>query len=142
MVVDPEAMLQIPREAYHPLPEMMIRQMVQWTFRHWNEWADLVLQKQLEDQSAPDGYDRFRASNLCALSILATRLTDRLGAIKAPTLVVWGEKDRLLRVSNAYAIEKAISGSRKIIYPDCGHCPQLERPDEFNRDLGAWLADH
>ncbi|HUR83779.1 MAG TPA: alpha/beta fold hydrolase [Solirubrobacteraceae bacterium] len=68
-------------------------------------------------------------------------LRDRLGEIVCPTLVVWGERDRLVPVRDASEFERLIAGSRRIVYPDTGHVPMLERPDCFNEDLRAFLLD-
>ena len=54
-------------------------------------------------------------------------LKKRLHRIKAPTMIVWGEDDRL--ISSIYAKEFAdrIANSRIEIIKDCGHVPQVER---------------
>jgi pimeloyl-ACP methyl ester carboxylesterase len=44
-----------------------------------------------------------------------------LAAIKAPTLVVHGEADRLIRVGAARATADAIPGARLVTYPGMGH---------------------
>jgi len=76
-----------------------------------------------------------------ALRAIATYpLRHRLAQIACPTLIVWGEKDRLVPVRDASAFEQLIPGSRKIVYPDTGHIPMLERPARFNADLRAFLA--
>jgi pimeloyl-ACP methyl ester carboxylesterase len=68
-------------------------------------------------------------------------LRDRLGEISCPTLIVWGERDHLVPVSDAAAFEALIAGARKIVYPDTGHVPMLERPARFNADLRAFLEE-
>jgi pimeloyl-ACP methyl ester carboxylesterase len=57
---------------------------------------------------------------------------DRLPEISVPTLIVWGRNDRVVPVSGAYAYEKLISGSRRVIFEETGHVPMLERPARFN----------
>ena len=68
-------------------------------------------------------------------------LRDRLGEIVCPTLIVWGERDKLVPVSDAGEFERLIPGSRQVGYPDTGHVPMLERPDCFNEDLRAFLEE-
>ncbi len=58
-----------------------------------------------------------------------------LHRLDCPTLIVWGAADRLQSVRNAGRYAAAISNARLRIYPDTGHCPQLERPAEFNADV-------
>ena len=57
-------------------------------------------------------------------------LAKRLHRIEAPTLIIWGNEDRL--VSSAYAAEfgRRIAGSRVEIIDECGHIPQLEQPEK------------
>jgi pimeloyl-ACP methyl ester carboxylesterase len=64
---------------------------------------------------------------------------DRLGEIARPTLIVWGASDRLVPLRDADEFERLIPGARKIVYPDTGHVPEIERPDCFNEDLRAFL---
>jgi pimeloyl-ACP methyl ester carboxylesterase len=60
-------------------------------------------------------------------------------AVKAPTLIVWGKYDELANPAGADRLEKAIPGARKVIIDNCGHMPQLERADEFNRLVRDFL---
>ena len=48
-----------------------------------------------------------------------------------PTLIVWGDHDRIIPVDQAYATHDAIPGSRLEIFGDTGHFPHCERPQEF-----------
>jgi pimeloyl-ACP methyl ester carboxylesterase len=59
-----------------------------------------------------------------------TRPERRLPFIAAPTLVLWGEHDRLLPLSYANAIATAIgSGTEVRIIADAGHLAELDQPD-------------
>ncbi|HEX4344867.1 MAG TPA: alpha/beta fold hydrolase [Solirubrobacteraceae bacterium] len=68
-------------------------------------------------------------------------LRDRLGEIACPTLVVWGELDRLVPLRDAGEFEWLIPHARKIVYEDTGHLVMLERPARFNADLRAFLEE-
>lgn len=59
--------------------------------------------------------------------------------VKAPTLILWGRYDELVNPSNADRLLKTIPGSRKVLIDDCGHLPQLEKADEFNRLVREFL---
>jgi len=61
-------------------------------------------------------------------------------AVKAPTLIVWGKYDELANPAGADRLEKTIPGARKVIIDNCGHMPQLERADEFNRLVREFLT--
>jgi len=56
-------------------------------------------------------------------------LSKRLHRVAAPTLVIWGEDDALIPVHYAHRYGRLIPHSRVEIIPDCGHVPQVERPD-------------
>ena len=63
----------------------------------------------------------------------------RLPALKMPVLLVWGARDTVLPVAHAYAAFRMLSTARLVVYPDCGHWPQMERAAEFNRMVGEFL---
>jgi pimeloyl-ACP methyl ester carboxylesterase len=66
-------------------------------------------------------------------------IRDRLGEIDTPTLIVWGELDRLVPLRDASEFEWLIRGARKLVYEDTGHMVMLERPERFNTDLLAFV---
>ncbi len=65
---------------------------------------------------------------------------DHAGQIKAPTLILWGEKDHLIPVAAAYEYHKAIPGSKLIVYPDAGHILQEDEADKSAADVRAFLS--
>ncbi|MDE2266542.1 MAG: alpha/beta hydrolase [Alphaproteobacteria bacterium] len=69
-----------------------------------------------------------------------TYVRDHVGAIKVPTLVLWGEKDHLIPVAAAHAWAKAIPGAKLIVYPDTGHLPMEEDPVETADAVRAFLG--
>ena len=68
-------------------------------------------------------------------------IRERLSEIQAPTLIVWGEKDRLVPLKDAYEFDRLIPHSRLVVYEDTGHVAMLERPEEFNAELRRFLAE-
>jgi 3-oxoadipate enol-lactonase len=66
--------------------------------------------------------------------------SDRLSQIHVPTLVIHGELDPLVPVGNGKYLAEHIPGARLILYPDTGHIPIIERADDYNRDVLAFLA--
>ena len=65
----------------------------------------------------------------------------RLPEIACPTLIVWGDRDRLISVADADVFADLIPNSRKVIFSDTGHMAMLERPAAFNALLEAFLSD-
>ncbi len=53
---------------------------------------------------------------------------DKLDQIKQPTLILWGEYDRILGIADANKFKRAISHSKLIWIKECGHVPHLEQP--------------
>ena len=66
---------------------------------------------------------------------------ERLPEIACPTLIVWGERDRLIPVRDADVFAELVPNSRKVIYADTGHMAMLERPAAFNALLSDFLAE-
>ena len=68
-------------------------------------------------------------------------IRDRLPEIACPTLIVWGEDDKLVPVRDADEFERLIPDARKVVFPDTGHVAMLERPAAFNELLARFLAE-
>lgn len=68
-------------------------------------------------------------------------IRERLPEIACPTLIVWGEQDQVIPVSDAYVFEELIPNSRKVIYEDTGHMAMLERPGAFNDLLAGFVVE-
>lgn len=66
---------------------------------------------------------------------------DRLEEIASPTLIVWGDRDRVVPPSSAEAFARLIPDSRVVVFEDCGHVPMMEQPDRFNRLLKDFLDE-
>ncbi len=52
----------------------------------------------------------------------------RIQALKLPTLILWGGRDRLIPPGDAQRFQRDIAGSRLIIFDQLGHVPQEEDP--------------
>jgi abhydrolase domain-containing protein 6 len=53
-----------------------------------------------------------------------------LPKIKAPALILWGEKDKVIDISSVPVFEKGLKNHKTVIIKDCGHMPMLEKPQE------------
>jgi len=66
----------------------------------------------------------------------------RLAArIAAPTLVIWGQQDRLVHVSLAARLARTVPDARLLVLPDVGHTAQLEDPRTTARAVLALLDE-
>ena len=66
-------------------------------------------------------------------------LEDDLSKIKAKTIVIWGDKDRVIHVSCTAVIKKGLPGSTIVVLKNCGHLPMIERPGETARHYLEFL---
>jgi triacylglycerol lipase len=67
-------------------------------------------------------------------------LDNRLGALKHPTLIVWGREDGLTPLAMGERFKKEIAGSELLIIEECGHVPQMEKAAEFNAAVVKFLG--
>lgn len=78
----------------------------------------------------------------------ANRITYDAHLINQPTLIIWGEDDRVIPITDGYTLHDRILHSRLVILKHCGHVPMEEKSDlftelvtEFCRDRKGRIAD-
>ncbi len=86
------------------------------------EWAGRMLR-----DTPAEGYAG------CCEAIRDADLNDRLGAIRAPTLVIAGADDPAAPVDQAEAIRDGIPGARLVVIPQAAHLANVEQPEDFTR---------
>lgn len=76
-----------------------------------------------------------------ALSAMRDRpdSTPDLPALEIPTLILHGQDDQLIPVSEAEVMRDGIPGAELVIVPGAGHLPNLEQPDIFNEAMREFL---
>ncbi len=72
---------------------------------------------------------------------LRTNYLDRLHEIKAPTLFIHGDRDKLVPIVWAREANRRLAGSQLRVMADCGHWPQRELPDAFHEIITDFLRD-
>lgn len=65
--------------------------------------------------------------------------TDLLKQISLPTLLIFGEDDKITNLEMADKMARGISNSRLVIIPDSGHYSNLEQPELFNQALSDFI---
>ena len=58
-------------------------------------------------------------------------LPDLLPAIATPTLLVWGRQDGIVPISSCELYQQGIANAQVSVFEDCGHMPEMEKPEEF-----------
>lgn len=74
-------------------------------------------------------------------AIRAHDTTPDLARLTVPTLVLHGERDDLIPLPNAERLAASVAGAQFRVYPETGHMPHLERPQEFLSDLRGFLHE-
>ena len=94
--------------------------------------ADLTLESRLLKKSM-SGDSRMEQTELIDPAPI-------LQSIKAPTLLLWGEKDAMIPLSNAEDYLKTLPNSKLVTLPGIGHLPQEEAAESSLVPLKAFLA--
>lgn len=78
----------------------------------------------------------------------ANRITYDAHLINQPTLIVWGEDDKVIPLTDGYTLHDRILHSRLVILKNCGHVPMEEKSDifaelvaEFSKDRKGRITD-
>ena len=65
------------------------------------------------------------------LGTIKEDLLSYLPGIKAPTIIIWGEKDNITPFKDSYFIKEKISGSKLKTFPGVGHRLRKEVPEKL-----------
>jgi pimeloyl-ACP methyl ester carboxylesterase len=73
--------------------------------------------------------------------VLSADISDRLRAVQAKTMVIWGEKDTLLDPELGRKLAERLARACFVCVEGAGHNPMWDRPQRFNELLLDFLAD-
>ena len=59
--------------------------------------------------------------------------------INIPTLILWGEEDKIISVKNAYALNTNIKDSKLVIFKNIGHMPMAEDAQKTSKSILGFL---
>jgi pimeloyl-ACP methyl ester carboxylesterase len=65
----------------------------------------------------------------------------KLKEVNIPTLIIWGEHDRIISGSKAQRLQRDIRNARLVLIPKCGHIPQEEAPEATAEAIRAFLGE-
>jgi pimeloyl-ACP methyl ester carboxylesterase len=74
-----------------------------------------------------------------ARDLLVEDAREDLGNIEHPTLLIWGAEDPMISSELAAVFRSEIRHSELLILERTGHVPMIDRPEEFNRAVLAFL---
>lgn len=63
-----------------------------------------------------------------------------LGAVRAPSLVVWGDDDKVTPLSAGRRYAEALPNAKLELVKHCGHCVDMEKPDELAKLVTAFIG--
>jgi pyruvate dehydrogenase E2 component (dihydrolipoamide acetyltransferase) len=107
--------------------------------------TDRGVAEMAQGQLAPGAWTAQRAAAAASFSRTGQtlNLVSRLGEVKTPTLVVWGERDRVIPLDHATAAIRILPDGWLKIMSGLGHVPQVEDAaglaralDRFARAIG------
>jgi NADP-dependent 3-hydroxy acid dehydrogenase YdfG/pimeloyl-ACP methyl ester carboxylesterase len=68
-------------------------------------------------------------------------LLTAVAAHPRPTLLIWGDRDRILPAVHLEAARRQFPGAQVHVFAGAGHMPQIERPDEFAELVTAFVEN-
>lgn len=129
-----------------PLPEAVVRAAVgegfrQLAFAHPRAAAADTVAAFTQHHRSTRDLRRYLATGRRMLPELLNPFD--LEAIDVPIMLIWGDRDRMVRHTGSRHLLEARPDTRYELLPDVGHCPQIEVPDTVVRllqDFGAGVA--
>jgi len=67
-------------------------------------------------------------------------LAARIPEIQQPALVITGDSDTVVPVTDSQRLDSELLNSELVILPSCGHVPHEECPEAFEEAVDAWLS--
>ena len=93
---------------------------------------------------APEAYLATLRSSANFLGLkrnLVQKTKENSSRITVTTAIIWGKEDKVIPVEQAPIAEKMLPNSSIHVFDKCGHMPQIECAEEFNRVVLEFLAD-
>jgi pimeloyl-ACP methyl ester carboxylesterase len=99
--------------------------------------SDAALKALVITMAAENGVDAYLRQQRAIIGRPDSRPS--LAAISCPTLVLVGEQDQGTPLALSQEMAAAISGSRLVVVPECGHLSTMERPEAVTKALVEWM---
>jgi pimeloyl-ACP methyl ester carboxylesterase len=118
-------------------------QVLEWSFydpQQAPEYDQLYGRPLSAEQQAMAENNREMAARLCWKPYMYDpRLPFLLARVTIPTRIVWGRQDQLVPLECGQIYQQAIPGAELVVIDQCGHLPQVEKPEEFVQCALAFL---
>ena len=86
---------------------------------------------------------RSNADSVGFVTLMRQSAAEKIGSNaipQMPTLVLWGEADKFTKISMGQNLAKMTPNAKLTVLRDAGHMPQIEKPDEFVKQVFGFLA--
>ena len=114
-------------------------------------WYDPTSEAAKASMAQPDDPMARKEAELSVIEALASTgkftwpipdrgLRKRIHRINSPTLLLWGDSDGIVPPIYAEEFQRLIPDSTSVVLKNCGHIPQLERPQEFFEAVTGFLT--
>jgi pimeloyl-ACP methyl ester carboxylesterase len=121
------------------LPKYMVRKSIEPAFAEADALNDALVNRYFDMLRAPGVRGAIlERSN----QTIYTDPVSRLKAIKAPTLLIWGEQDQMIPSTNAQSYANVLSNSTTVLVPKLGHLLQEEQPEKGLAAVMQFLDSH
>jgi len=100
-----------------------------------------LIQEPTQEQVLVEHSNREMASRLCWKPYLHNpTLPHYLKKVTTPSLIVWGKQDAIIPVECGELYQQALPNASLKVIDQCGHSPQVEKSQEFNKVVTEFLS--
>jgi len=85
--------------------------------------------------------DAHRSLLMTSRNWSAERISRDAYLIQQPTLIIWGEDDKVIPIEDGHALHESILHSRFVVLKDCGHVPMEEKSELFAELVAEFCHD-
>lgn len=114
-------------------PKALVRKSLETIYYDQSRVTDAQVER-FHDIAIREG-NREAALQIFKGSFATTKIKGQITQITTPTLILWGDKDNLISVENAYRFHKDIQNSKVEIYKNIGHVPMEEAPQKVAQSI-------
>ncbi|MGD1157076.1 MAG: alpha/beta hydrolase [Terriglobia bacterium] len=106
------------------------------------DWATMDLGPKAFERHVQNGDSYTIASSVAEMATGKEFEDQKLGKVRAPTLIIWGRDDALIPLPFAERFNRGIAGSQLVVLEGAGHIPMVGKSAEFNEAVRKFLSPH
>ena len=103
---------------------------------------DVILEHLTQEKCKVSELDRHKYKGIIDKNLnILDDITLKAQKIDIPTLIIWGDEDKIISVKNAYALHEHMKESQLVILKGIGHMPMIEEPEVTAKHIINFLND-